>query len=83
LGRVGQSESLKDCYGSVFDGVDLHRSWVIGDGVLELVAGWRAGCRIAGIGSRSRLEEGELSVEPELLCPDLASVLAELLRPAR
>jgi histidinol phosphatase-like enzyme len=65
------------------DGVDLQKSWVIGDGVLELVAGWRAGCRLAGVGSSGRLEAGELAVEPELFRPDLASVLAEVLRPER
>jgi D-glycero-D-manno-heptose 1,7-bisphosphate phosphatase len=31
------------------DGIDLAKSWVIGDSTLELVAGWRAGCRMAAV----------------------------------
>lgn len=62
------------------DGVELDRSWVIGDGALELVAGWRAGCRLAIVGGRERLAESELLVEPELETPDLATAIALVLR---
>lgn len=62
------------------DGVELGRSWVIGDGVLELVAGWRAGCHLAVVGGRERLAESALSVEPELETPDLAGAIASVLQ---
>lgn len=62
------------------DGVELDRSWVIGDGALELVAGWRAGCHLAAVGGRERISESELSVEPEIETPDLASAIALVLR---
>ncbi len=61
-----------------FDGISLAHSWVIGDGTLELVAGWRAGCHIAGVGRAAEFERGELSVHPEIVEPSLAAVLAEL-----
>jgi histidinol phosphatase-like enzyme len=61
-----------------FDGISLGHSWVIGDGTLELVAGWRAGCRIAGVGMPQRFLRGELSVDPDLVEESLAAVLGEL-----
>jgi histidinol phosphatase-like enzyme len=62
------------------DGLDLERSWVIGDSTPELVAGWRAGCHLAGVRTGNRLEDGALSVEAELICDQLAGVLRALLR---
>jgi len=60
------------------DGIALSESWVLSDDLLELAAGWRAGCRIAAVRSPA-LEGGELTVEPQLACRDLAAALAEVL----
>ena len=60
------------------DGVELRESWVIGDGTLELAAGWRAGCRIARVETGQPLGEGELQVEPDLVEPDLPRLLKQL-----
>lgn len=60
------------------DGIVLEDSWVIGDGTLELVAGWRAGCHLAAVGAGRRLGEGELHVEPEIVADDLVAVLREV-----
>jgi histidinol phosphatase-like enzyme len=62
------------------DGVDLAKSWVIGDSTLELVAGWRAGCRMAAVRTGLGLSDKAYEVEPELLGRDLPSVLLELLQ---
>ncbi len=60
------------------DGIDLRASWVIGDSTLELVAGWRAGCHLAGVRTGEALEDGRLEVEPEILARDLAAAVAEI-----
>lgn len=60
------------------DGIELSESWVIGDGTLELVAGWRAGCHLAGIGERASFEHSVLQVEPTIVAPTLAEALAEI-----
>ena len=62
------------------DGIVLADSWVIGDGTLELVAGWRAGCHLAAVRGGVGLGEGELHVEPEIVAPDLVEVLREVAR---
>jgi histidinol-phosphate phosphatase family protein len=61
------------------DGVDLAKSWVVGDSTLELVAGWRAGCRMAAVRTGLALGDGAYAVDPELVEPDLARVVQELL----
>lgn len=61
------------------DGVDLGRSWVIGDSTLELVAGWRAGVRMAAVSTGQGLADGIFHVSPEVHEKDLASVVLELL----
>lgn len=60
------------------DGIILSESWVIGDGALELVSGWRAGCRLACIGDGSALSESELKVEPEVQAMSLSQALSEI-----
>lgn len=60
------------------DGIELRRSWVIGDSSLELVAGWRAGCRLAGVRTGLGLADGQLDVEPDVVDATLADVLAEV-----
>ena len=61
------------------DGVNLERSWVIGDNTLELVAGWRAGCRQIGVRTGRGVQDGTFHVDPEFLGQDLAEALRELL----
>lgn len=61
------------------DGVDLGKSWVIGDSTLELVAGWRAGVRMAAVRSGQGLRDRAFHVAPEVEEKDLAAVVAELL----
>jgi histidinol phosphatase-like enzyme len=61
------------------DGVRLAESWVIGDSTLELSAGWRAGCRLAGVRTGLGLADGEIHVEPEVVCDDLTAALNEIL----
>jgi len=60
------------------DGVHLGESWVIGDSSLELAAGWRAGCRTAGVRTGQGLGDGALEVDLDLEATDLASVLDHL-----
>jgi histidinol phosphatase-like enzyme len=61
------------------DGVQLGKSWVIGDSTLELVAGWRSGCRMAGVRTGRALADGAFHVEPELVGADLGEVVLTLL----
>lgn len=60
------------------DGIELRESWVIGDSTVELVAGWRAGCRLAGVQTGKALGDGTLQVEPDILAADLPAVLQEI-----
>ena len=60
------------------DGINLDQSWVIGDSSLELVAGWRASCRLAGVRTGMAVQDGNFPVDPEILAEDLASVLHEV-----
>ena len=65
------------------DGIVLPESWVIGDSTFELVAGWRAGCRLAGVRTGLALGDGGLEVEPDVLGADLAAVLREVVQGRR
>jgi len=60
------------------DGIALRESWVVGDSTLELVAGWRASCRLAAVRTGLALEDGGLQVEPEIFADNLATVLLEI-----
>ena len=60
------------------DGIILDQSWVVGDSSLELVAGWRASCRLAGVRTGLAVQDGLFPVDPEIVADDLASVLAEV-----
>lgn len=60
------------------DGIILDQSWVIGDSSLELVAGWRASCRLAGVRTGQAVRDGTFAVDPEIVADDLASVLREV-----
>ena len=61
------------------DGIQLQKSWVIGDSTLELVAGWRAGCRQAAVQTGLALSDKTFKVDPELFADDLGSAVLELL----
>ncbi|MAF64623.1 MAG: hypothetical protein CMJ84_03045 [Planctomycetes bacterium] len=60
------------------DGIDLPRSWVIGDGSQELTAGWRAGCALASIGSDPALGDGGFGTGAAVEAPSLAEALDEI-----
>ncbi len=62
------------------DGIDLSRSWVIGSGSLELVAGWRAGCNLAAMRTAETpadctFRQDNLRVTPEHVFGDLPAAL--------
>lgn len=61
------------------DGIRLEESWVIGDSALELTAGWRAGCRTAGIEPVDGVSISDLELEMEFCGTSLADVLDEIL----
>jgi histidinol phosphatase-like enzyme len=61
------------------DGVELGKSWVIGDSTLELVAGWRAGCRMAAVRTGVALSDRAFVVDPDVDGKDLRGVVLDLL----
>jgi D-glycero-D-manno-heptose 1,7-bisphosphate phosphatase len=61
------------------DGVELPRSWVIGDSTLELAAGERAGCKIAGVRTGLGLGDKTLQVDPRFVGENLAEAVDHLL----
>ncbi len=60
------------------DGIILDQSWVIGDSTTELVAGWRASCRLAGVRTGLGVSDAQFPVDPEITADDLARVLGEI-----
>lgn len=62
------------------DGISLSLSWVLGDRTVDMVTGWRAGCRVAGVQTGDSMGDGEFQVEPELVGRTAAGVLAEIAR---
>jgi D-glycero-D-manno-heptose 1,7-bisphosphate phosphatase len=62
------------------EGVELAKSWVIGDSTVELVAGWRAGCRMAAVRTGQALADRTYAVDPEVDGADLRRVVLELLQ---
>lgn len=61
------------------DGIELGKSWVIGDSTLELVAGWRAGVRMAAVQTGCALGDRTFEVDPEVTGTNLRSVVLDLL----
>jgi histidinol-phosphate phosphatase family protein len=61
------------------DGVELRVSWVVGDSTLELSAGERAGCHVAGVRTGLGMGDGRLEVEPSFVAASLTSVVDTLL----
>lgn len=62
------------------DGVQLSLSWVIGDSSIELVAGWRADCRLVAVQTGQGVKDGAFHVEPELVSRTAAGALKEIAR---
>lgn len=60
------------------DGIVLDQSWVVGDSTLELVAGWRAGCRLAAVRTGLALSDDQYPLDPEIFERDLPSALREI-----
>ena len=60
------------------DGISLPHSWIVGDHTTDLVAGWRAGCHMAGVRTGEGVQDGTLQVEPEILADDLAAFVREV-----
>ncbi len=66
-------------HASHVDGIELEKSWVIGDSTIELVAGWRAGLRLAGVQTGLALRDRTYTIEPEIVGSDLPAVIGMLL----
>jgi D-glycero-D-manno-heptose 1,7-bisphosphate phosphatase len=64
------------------DDIVLETSWVIGDSAVELAAGWRAGCRTAGIDSGEELSQPKLQTNPEFVSDSLVEALDQILQEA-
>lgn len=60
------------------DGISLRHSVVVGDSSVELVAGWRAGCRTAAVATGVALQDRRFELEPDLSGDSLAHVLREV-----
>ena len=61
------------------DGISLPDSWVIGDGALELVGGWRAGLHTMGVQTGEGCSPHELEVEPEEMSTNLRLAVESIL----
>jgi len=60
------------------DGVSLRHSVVVGDSSLELVAGWRSGCRTGAVLTGNALRDGAFDVDPDITGDTLAEVLRDI-----
>lgn len=83
-GRTNDSVYLLPNTGPFFhaahtEGIDLKRSWVIGDDTATLVSGWRAGLRTASVGTGLGMKDRDYDVDPDLHGKDFASLIHELL----
>ena len=61
------------------DGISLRHSIVVGDSSVELVAGWRAGCRTAGVRTGLAVRDRAFEIDPDVTGDSLASVVREIL----
>ena len=82
--QIGDSVYLLPNTGAFYhathtDGIELRKSWVVGDSTLELVAGWRSGCRLAAVRTGLGMRDRTFEVDPEILAEDLAAVVRVLL----
>lgn len=62
------------------DNIRLNVSWVVGDRSLDLVTGWRAGCRTGGVQTGYSMTDRQFQVEPELVGRSATGVLKEIAR---
>ncbi|MEM1449787.1 MAG: HAD hydrolase-like protein [Planctomycetota bacterium] len=62
------------------DDVSLPLCWVVGDCTTELVAGWRAGCRLAAVQTGEAARDGRFHVDPELTTDTAAQALTVIAR---
>ena len=60
------------------DGIELTRSWVIGDSSLELTAGWRAGCALASVRAGLALGDSPFPAQATIEANCLADALDEI-----
>ncbi len=60
------------------DAVNLSVCWVIGDSSVELVAGWRADCRLVAVQTGEGVRDGAFHVEPDLVSRTAAGALREI-----
>ena len=60
------------------DGIELRESWLLSDDVLELVAAWRAGVRVAAVEPVGSARVSELEVEPDIVAPTAIAALGEI-----
>lgn len=63
-----------------FDGVELRRSYVIGDSTLEIAAGARAGLKTIGVRTGFGCRDESLAVTPDVWADDIVSALGLFLR---
>ncbi|MFE7076402.1 D-glycero-alpha-D-manno-heptose-1,7-bisphosphate 7-phosphatase [Streptomyces sp. NPDC057620] len=61
-------------------GLDLKRSWMVGDFASDVLAGHRAGCRTAWVGPAAVNASGDRTVQPDLRRATTAEALHELAR---
>ena len=61
------------------DATELDESWILSSDAFELVAGWRAGCRIARIGASRKASIDDLEVEADIAAESVVAALRELL----
>lgn len=63
-------------------GIDLAQSWMVGDKVSDVLAGWRAGCRSILIDKELTAETVSLLEmrQTETICPDLLTAVQFILK---
>ncbi len=61
------------------DSIELDKSWIVGDSTVELVSGWRAGCKIAGVRTGQGVQDGEFEVTPNFTADNLQDAILGLL----
>lgn len=62
------------------EGISLSLSWVVGDCTTELVAGWRAGCRVAAVRTGQGAADGAFHVDPEMTTDTAAEAIQWIAR---
>jgi len=60
-------------------GIDLHRSYLVGDMTTDVLAGKRAGCRTILVKTGFGGQDGRFEVEPDFVVADLAAAVSLIL----